>query len=400
MKTNCLLLSLCLSALSASSIIAQDEATPAAIKEAATESAADTSQVPQAAWTKLLQRRRTMYGELLKLQKEFAAAASSDDKRRIRDTYTDLLTEFDVEIYPGMLELAPEIYRNNADDLDAGEIVMKSAFNANDFDRSADISSKLIAAGRESRDVLSMAGVSQFAVHNFEQAHTILSKAKEQNRLDPLYESYVDASQEYIEFWKTEQEVRAKEAELEGDQALPRAEFETNRGKIVFELFEDEAPNTVANFVSLIEGGKYDGIKFHRYEPTFMIQGGDANTLDDDPRNDGQGSPGYTIKCECYADNARRHFRGSLSMAKTALPDTGGSQFFITHLPTHWLNAVTEPQKNGHTVFGRVIEGLEIATSLRKGDVIQKATVLRKRSHEYKPEVTDETTEFPKDPTE
>ena len=399
MKTKCLLLSLSLAALSVSSMVAQDEAAPATKSEAPTETAAETPKDPQAAWTKLLQRRRAIYGELLKLQKEFAATAGADDKRRIRDTYTDLITEFDIEIYPEMLELAPGIYESNADDLDAGEIVMKKAFNANDFDRSAEIASKLITAGRETRDVLGMAGVSQFALHNFDEAHAILSKAKEQNRLNPQFDSYVDASQEYIGFWKTEQEIRAKEAVLEGDQALPRAEFDTNRGKIVFELFENEAPNSVANFISLIEGGKYDGVKFHRVINAFMAQGGDPNTLDDDPANDGLGGPGYTIKCECYEENARKHFRGSLSMAHAG-PDTGGSQFFITHLPTSWLNPRLEPQKGGHTVFGRVIEGMDVAASLKKDDTIQKATVLRTRPHEYKPEVTEETTEFPKNPTE
>jgi cyclophilin family peptidyl-prolyl cis-trans isomerase len=374
-------------------------ATPAPADTPAETTAAPKIDDPQATWTKLLQRRRSIYGELLKLQKDFAAAADSDGKRTIRDAYTDLITEFDIEIYPEMLELAPVVYESNANDLDAGEIVMKQAFNANNFDRSAEISAKLIAAGRETRDVLSMGGVSQFALHNFEEAHTILSKAKEQNRLNPQLESYVDASQEYIELWKTEQEIRAKEAALEGDQALPRAEFETDRGKIVFELFENEAPNSVANFVSLIEGGKYDGVRFHRVIDAFMAQGGDPNTLDEDPSNDGLGGPGYTIKCECYAENARKHFRGSLSMAHAG-PDTGGSQFFITHLPTSWLNPRLEPQKGGHTVFGRVIEGMDVAASLKKGDAIRKATVLRKRPHEYKPEVTAETTAFPESPTE
>ncbi len=399
MKTNGLLLSLCLATLGVSSLVAQDGAAPAAKDEAATENAAAAVKDPQAVWQKLLQRRRAIYGELLGLQKNFAAAKTSEEKRTIRDTYTDLITEFDIEIYPEMLELAPTVYQANADDLDAGEIVMKQAFNANDFDRSAEIAAKLLAADRKTKDVLGMGGVSQFALHNFEEAHTILSEAKTQNRLSPQFESYVDASQEYIEFWKKEQEIRAKEAALEGDQALPHVAFETSRGKIVFELFENEAPNTVANFISLIEGGKYDGVKFHRVINAFMAQGGDPNTLDDDPANDGLGGPGYTIKCECYEENARKHFRGSLSMAHAG-PDSGGSQFFITHLPTSWLNPRLEPQKGGHTVFGRVIEGMDIAASLQKGDVIQKASVLRKRPHEYKPEVTEETTDFPEDPTE
>ncbi|NQV25294.1 MAG: peptidylprolyl isomerase [Rhodopirellula sp.] len=222
------------------------------------------------------------------------------------------------------------------------------------------------------------------------------------NRLDLRYETYIDAAKKYQELWKTEQEIRAKEDALEGDAALPRIQFETTKGKIVFELFEDDAPNTVANAISLVEGGKYDGIAFHRVINGFMAQGGDPNTLDDDPGNDGYGGPGYSIKCECFEEGARMHFRGSLSMAHSG-QDTGGSQFFITHLPTDWLNARTEPDKGGHTVFGRVIEGMKVAASLKRGDKIIKATVLRKRPHEYKPVITPDVkpeepaTDAPKD---
>ena len=153
----------------------------------------------------------------------------------------------------------------------------------------------------------------------------------------------------------------------------------------MLELFENEAPNTVASFMSLVEAKKYDGIKFHRVIPMFMAQGGDPNSLDDDPSNDGQGGPGYMIKCECFEKSARRHFRGSLSMAKTAAPNTGGSQFFLTHLPTPHLNANVDAQ-SGHTVFGHIVEGLDVAASLKKDDKIESATVTRKRPHEYKPE--------------
>jgi len=238
-----------------------------------------------------------------------------------------------------------------------------------------------------------MGAVSQFALHNFEQASAIFVEAQKVNRLDLRYETYIESATKYQELWKTEQELRAKEDALEGDAALPRIQFETSKGKIVFELFEDHAPNTVANTISLVEGGKYDGISFHRVINGFMAQGGDPNTLDDDPSNDGYGGPGYSIKCECFEEGTRMHFRGSLSMAHSG-QDTGGSQFFITHLPTDWLNARTEPEKGGHTVFGRVIEGMKVAASLKRGDKITKATVLRKRPHEYKPEITpDETAE-------
>ena len=119
-----------------------------------------------------------------------------------------------------------------------------------------------------------------------------------------------------------------------------------------------------------------------------MAQGGDPNSRDDDTSDDGKGGPGYTIKCECYQDNARMHFRGSLSMAHAG-KDSGGSQFFITHLPTYWLNA-NKDAETGHTVFGRVVKGLDIAAALEIGDKIESTKVLFKRDHEYKPVMTAE----------
>ncbi|MFB3073010.1 MAG: peptidylprolyl isomerase, partial [bacterium] len=98
-------------------------------------------------------------------------------------------------------------------------------------------------------------------------------------------------------------------------------DMETEKGTISLELFEDDAPNTVANFVSLAEKGYYDGLTFHRVLQDFMIQGGD-------PRGDCSGGPGYRIRDEI---NPRKHDRGVLSMAKAQAPDSGGSQFFITH---------------------------------------------------------------------
>ncbi|MFN0195885.1 MAG: peptidylprolyl isomerase, partial [Planctomycetaceae bacterium] len=188
---------------------------------------------------------------------------------------------------------------------------------------------------------------------------------------------------EYVEFWKAEQAVREKEDAAPEAEQNPRVLIKTSKGDVLIELFENEAPNTVANFISLVESKTYDGTSFHRVIPNFMIQGGDPNSKDADPNNDGQGGPGYTIDCECYSETARKHFSGSLSMAHRG-KDTGGSQFFITHLPTSHLNTNVE-QKRGHTVFGRVIEGLDIARSIQQGDLLDEASVVRKRDREYKP---------------
>ena len=232
--------------------------------------------------------------------------------------------------------------------------------------------------------VQNMGGISLFATHEFEKAHELLTAAEQAKQLHPqLGGRYLESSLEYAKFWAKEQEIRAKEAELKGDEQLPIVKFETTKGPIVIELFENEAPNTVANFISLVESKTYDGVKFHRVLPTFMAQGGDPLSKDEDPRNDGTGGPGYVIDCECYRPDARMHFRGSLSMAHAG-KDSGGSQFFITHLPTSHLNPSVEEER-GHTVFGRVMEGLDVAAGLEVGDVIEKATVVRKRNHEYKP---------------
>ncbi|OQA77292.1 MAG: putative peptidyl-prolyl cis-trans isomerase [bacterium ADurb.Bin243] len=154
------------------------------------------------------------------------------------------------------------------------------------------------------------------------------------------------------------------------EKALPQAKITTKYGDMVLELLEDETPNTVANFVSLIEKGFYDGLKFHRVVPDFVIQGGD-------PTGTGAGGPGYRIKCETEL-NKTKHTRGVLSMAHAG-KDTGGSQFFITHRATPHLDG-------RHTVFGRVISGVEIVDKVQQGDTMDKVVMIKKRSHKYEPE--------------
>jgi cyclophilin family peptidyl-prolyl cis-trans isomerase len=176
--------------------------------------------------------------------------------------------------------------------------------------------------------------------------------------------------------WQKEQALRARDAAADD---LPRVKLQTSQGDIVIELFENEAPQAVANFLSLVKSGYYQGVVFHRVLPGFMAQGGD-------PTGTGSGGPGYQIRCECEGPNIRQHFRGSLSMAHAG-KNTGGSQFFLTFVPTSYLDG-------RHTVFGRVIEGIEAASALRRRDPsgpgphpepdkILQAQVLRDRGHAY-----------------
>ena len=175
--------------------------------------------------------------------------------------------------------------------------------------------------------------------------------------------------------WPAEQALRAAEAKADD---LPRVEIVTSRGPLVVELFENEAPNTVANFISLVEKGFFDGTTFARTLPGSLVQAGDPNTRPGAVAAPGMpGGPGYVIADECTAENARKHFPGSLSMVGTG-PNTGGSQFTIAILPPTHNNGV-------RTVFGRVVDGMPLASSLSPTDSIKSAKVLRKRSHDYVP---------------
>lgn len=150
------------------------------------------------------------------------------------------------------------------------------------------------------------------------------------------------------------------------------AKITTEKGEILIKLTHDKTPGTVGNFVGLAEGNLeneakpqgtpyYDGLKFHRVIPDFMVQGGD-------PNGTGAGGPGYNFEDEFHPE-LKHDKPGVLSMANAG-PGTNGSQFFITHVPTDWLD-------NKHTVFGHVVEGQDVVDSVAQGDSMQKVEVIR-----------------------
>ncbi len=338
-------------------------------------------------WTKINTRKDELVQQLRKLQQDYQTAKTDEDREKIATSFETLRTEFTTKVLPQITELAPKVYAADPKNTDAGETAMEIAFQENRYDESSKIAQQLMAGGDKSPIVQNIAGVSLFATHQFEKALEVLKAAEASGELHPqLGARYLDSAAEYGEMWKKEQAIRAKEDAAQGEAQLPRVKFQTTKGAIVFELFENEAPNTVANFISLVEKKTYDGVKFHRVIPTFMAQGGDPLSKDEDPTNDGSGGPGYVIACECYRPDARKHFRGSLSMAHAG-KDTGGSQFFITHLPTSHLNPDADLER-GHTVFGRIVEGFDVAAALEVGDVIESATVVRKRNHPYQPKTS------------
>lgn len=147
-----------------------------------------------------------------------------------------------------------------------------------------------------------------------------------------------------------------------GDAGIPEGNhvvIETKNGKIKIELYPDTAPNTVANFKALAGKGYYDGLKFHRVIAGFMAQGGD-------PDGTGMGGPGYKVKAEF---NSRKHIRGTVAMARSSHPDSAGSQFYICFGP--------QPHLDGqYTVFGQVVEGIEVVDQIKQGDQMVQVSVV------------------------
>lgn len=249
-----------------------------------------------------------------------------------------------------------------------------------------------VGLGNTAKELWLWGGVSAFNLNNYALAQHYFSQARKAgmlgmnspgkgqgdplNRVWQLAKTQSEALPATQQAWQKEQQLRAQEATADN---LPRVKFHTTRGDITIELFENEAPQAVANFISLVKAGYYDGLTFHRVLPAFMAQGGDNQ----------RGGPGYNIRCECYQPGYRKHFRGSLSMAKPSNPprDSAGSQFFLTFVPTSYLDGK-------HTVFGRVIEGMDAASALKRRnpngrgpkpapDKIVKAHVIRDRGHAY-----------------
>ncbi len=257
--------------------------------------------------------------------------------------------------------------------------VLQSAMQADDPKKTLTLVKKLDDAGKANEEILLTGATAAMITSELDLAEKFLKSAKDAGVSADKIASLQKAIER--ERPKVDAEMAVRAAEEKADD-LPRVKIKTTKGIIVVELFENEAPNTVANFISLVESHFYDGTPFHRVIPQFMAQGGD-------PTGTGTSGPGYTIECECELPDARKHFLGSLSMAHAG-KDTGGSQFFLTFRPTEHLDG-------RHTVFGRVIEGFDVLPKITRTegpqarptqDKIISAEIIRKRDHAYEPKTT------------
>lgn len=358
-----------------------DDAAPAEasvpLDEAAAQAAAEFQRV-FADW-------KTMLGELRELQLNYKIAEPSE-RATIREQFDEVVARGEA-LQPQVIAAAEAYYAAAPNhDEDVGRFLLALAMQSVSEDRYDDaerLAEMLADHEFPNPQVYEIAATAAFVLSDYDAAEKYFALAAEHNSLSPEGRSYQEAISAYRELWAREQQLREAQAETN-----PQVLIQTNRGDIKVELFEEEAPNTVANFISLIEKGFYNDLTFHRVLHGFMAQGGC-------PLGTGTGGPGYHIPCESYEENHRDHFRGSLSMAHAGR-DTGGSQFFLTYRPTPHLNG-------RHTVFGRVIEGFDVLADLRQRDPSQadaalpdadrivKIEILRKtEGRDYSPETLPE----------
>ncbi|HND53594.1 MAG TPA: peptidylprolyl isomerase [Pirellulaceae bacterium] len=310
--------------------------------------------------------------------------APADQREALRKQYMALI-EKTGPLLARLRTSAIAAYKNqpNADKSVTSTMLglLNNDLQSDNYGAASDLAQLLIDNKCAEKPLLSMAGHAAYGRNDFAAAGVHWKAAEAAGSLDPIGEAQSKDLPEMQKAWERELKVREKEAAAND---LPRVKFTTSKGEIVIELFENEAPGAVANFVNLIEKKYYDGLTFHRVLAGFMAQGGC-------PKGDGTGGPGYHIACECEREDYRHHFAGTLSMAHAG-KNTGGSQFFLTFKPTPHLDG-------RHTAFGRVIEGFDVLAKLQRRDPqrsrvepdkIVKAEVLRKRDHAYEPKKLDE----------
>jgi len=336
------------------------------------------STAPPADFAQVHREWKGLIARLTQIQQRYRTDSNADKKALEAEFETKL--EQAKALEPKLGVLAEKAYLASPNtDKDVDEYLfnyLKGLVGSDDFEAAARLVRILIDHDYQHKLFNYLAGLTFFATNDFDDAQKYLKLADESTEIDQNGKRYLASIDSYKTLWAKEQEIRAAEDKANN---LPQVKLATSKGDIVVQLYENEAPQATANFISLVEKKYYDGLKFHRVLPGFMAQAGD-------PKGDGTGGPGYTIPDEFDREDRRTHFRGTLSMAKSAEKNSGGSQFFLTFLPTSHLDGK-------HTAFGRIIEGSDVLAKLQRiqpgepgtPDKIIKATVLRKRDHKYEP---------------
>ncbi len=346
--------------------------TPAAT---ATRSAATGTPVGPALarFRKLSEQAQNYYKQFQTLQQEYPKATPARQKE-IRDQ-AQKMAETMQSFKKPLIEAAKAAFKEAPNkDKDVHDFLLNSIIvllDYDDYEVALAEANDLIKSGMLDSSIFEIAGYAAYNTSNYKFAEQAIAMAAKKGELKAPSKMVLENLPYYKEAW-----IKEKAARDANDQNkdCPIVKMETSAGTMTIQLFANEAPNTVANFLELVNKGFYNGLTFHRVMQSFMAQGGD-------PKGDGSGGPGYCIPCETDNPLARKHFRGSLSMAHAG-KDTGGSQFFITFVPTKHLDGV-------HTVFGRVIGGMDVLAKIQREPDAKapgmEPTVINKITVEYMP---------------
>lgn len=321
------------------------------------------------------------------LQRQYVALSTTEEQKEEIGAKLEKLSDYLTKLYPKLMELAeaawkeapssdPEILRYIVEVLDVKLVT-------EDYENAQEILVGLIQQRIPQQylaDLYDVAGEVCFMLNDFEKAGQFYEQAAKAGVLSErgaLLQK--DVSYQRVG-WAKEAILREREAKADD---LPRVVLKTTKGDITFELFENEAPNTVANFIYLVKKGFYDGMYFDPVIPGLFAESGNSMENED-------GGPGYTIRDEFDEKNARHHYRGTISMSRTG-ENTAGSRFYISFAPQKELDGKA-------VVFGRVIKGMDVLSQITRmdpqnpdpmaePDMIESAEVLRERDHKYVPKI-------------
>lgn len=307
--------------------------------------------------------------------------------RQLREQWFEMMKQ-GVPLFQQMMAAAVTEYQMSPDPTSPLAAMLWETFKrrseVDSYEGMLPVGQALLASGYDEPELQSMLVRTAYALNELDVVRQQATQLASKDAANPQAARLLEDLDEFEQLWT--EELAAREQDAQGPP-LPRVRIQTTKGNIEVELFENQAPETVANFISLAESGFYEGLIFHRVMEHFMAQTGC-------PIGDGSGDPGYKIYGETDKPNARNFYRGTLGMALSRDPDSGGSQFFITFLPA--------PDLNGkYTAFGRVVEGIEVLGHLVRVDPessdeakkkpvdpldeIISMEVLTKRAHEYTP---------------
>jgi peptidyl-prolyl cis-trans isomerase B (cyclophilin B) len=353
---------------------------------ASTTSATPTTPAPSAEaiaarqeFDKAIQPWRRLARRMQELRVRFLAS-NTENRKLVRQEYGDVLQESE-RILRELVPVLKQAYVANPADPELMELMSTIAilnFDGDKFEDALDLAECLIANNFPKPEIYSLAGLAAHEMDRLDEAEKYFRLALEKDALNAYGRQLLESLPQHRAVVAAEMARRAA-SDVKGD--LPRVRLHTTRGDIVLELFEDDVPNTVSSFLGLVADGFFDGLEFHRVISAFGAMSGS-------PTNDGQGGPGYETLFEGDSAQPRPHLRGTVSMVPLS-KRTNGSQFFITLRPSR-----ARGLDGKQSVFGRVIEGMDVVTRLRRYDAVEvnslfepdrilEATIIRRRGHRY-----------------